>query len=114
MEPHLKPCPHCGSEARLNVINDDPEASNYQGNHIACEACGASTQLMFSTGEDCLPVLAELWNARHQHDSLRTAAANVIEAFEALSKTKQPGDFLTARSRCIAVMADLHKALQES
>ncbi len=64
MELHLKPCPHCGSEAKLNTITDDPEGPNHQGNYIACEACGASTQLMFSTGEDCRPVLADLWNAR--------------------------------------------------
>jgi hypothetical protein len=65
MELHLKPCPHCGSEAKFNTITDDPEGSNYQGNYIACEACSATTQLMFSTGEDCRPILAELWNARH-------------------------------------------------
>lgn len=65
MELHLKPCPHCGSEAKLNTITDDPERPDYQGNYISCEACGATTQLMFSTGEDCRPILAELWNARH-------------------------------------------------
>lgn len=66
MDLHLKPCPHCGCEAKLNTITDDPERPDYQGNYIACEACGATTQLMFSTGEDCRPVLAELWNARHR------------------------------------------------
>lgn len=112
MKLHLKPCPHCGSEAKLNLISDEPEAPNYQGNYIACEACGASTQLMFSTGEDCRPILAELWNARHAQDSLRTAAADVVAAFETLGKAQHAPELLMARSRCETVMVKLNEALK--
>jgi len=112
MDLHLKPCPHCGSEAKLNIINDDPEAPNYKGNYIACDACGATTQLMFSCGEDCRPVLAELWNARYEGEGLRTAAADVISAFQELGKASHAAGLLMARSRCEAVMLKLSEALK--
>jgi hypothetical protein len=101
MDLHLKPCPHCASEAKLNVINDDPDGPNYQGNYIACEACGASTQLMFSTGEDCRPVLAELWNARHQMEQALAAerercSADTDKLQQVWEETRQQRDDLLA------------------
>lgn len=53
----LSPCPFCCGDASFEC--DDAGA-----NWIDCAQCGASTCQRYSTGEDCLPLLAEQWNRR--------------------------------------------------
>lgn len=107
MNLNLKPCPHCGSEAKLNNINDGPEAPNSQGNYIACEACGATTQLMFSCGEDCQLVLAGLWNARMSPsagwiavtDRLPETCVEVLVAFAGQCALPSTGQYTGSANR---------------
>lgn len=60
----LKPCKHCGSTAQMHYI-DDSSSDNFGGYYIQCtkSTCGITTQLMFSCGDDCRPLLAEVWNS---------------------------------------------------
>jgi len=58
----LLPCPFCGGEAKLQHIQQ--EGPNFDGRYIDCVRCGASTNLMFSVMEDCIPSLVEYWNRR--------------------------------------------------
>lgn len=53
----LKSCPHCGGHAEI----DQSESGGY---YIECLVCGASTQLIFATGDDPVPLLMERWNKR--------------------------------------------------
>jgi Lar family restriction alleviation protein len=53
----LKPCPFCGG-----VPQSVPTSNGAR--FIECTKCHASTSLMYSTGEDCAPILAEKWNKR--------------------------------------------------
>lgn len=126
MDLHLKPCPHCGSEAKLNTITDDPERPDYQGNYIACEACGATTQLMFSTGEDCRPVLAELWNARHSETPQAERRVLPGQRLAEKSKTmdlqdhplklgdKIPTAIYTASDEPVCVVDSMHERADDS
>ena len=58
----LLPCPFCGGEAMLHLIEQD--GPNFNGQYIDCVRCGSSTNLMFSVKEDCVPILREKWNTR--------------------------------------------------
>lgn len=65
----LKPCPHCGSEAAFRVVSHQLLGGEHPlagMEYIDCnnKLCGASTIAMYSTGEDCKPLLAERWNCR--------------------------------------------------
>lgn len=57
----LKSCPFCGSPAAFSGSDN--------GNWIECtsERCGSSTNIRYSMGEDCRPLLAEQWNSRAPH-----------------------------------------------
>jgi hypothetical protein len=53
----LKCCPHCASDAEVNQTTDG-------GYFVECLKCGASTSLVYATGDDPLPMLMERWNRR--------------------------------------------------
>lgn len=86
----LLPCPFCGGMAEHGNIADDcmPPHPDQGGHFIQCanNACGASTNLRFSCGDDPKPLLAEQWNRRGGADiaELRTALAGLSDAFEHL------------------------------
>lgn len=62
----LKPCPCCGAKARLHQVRADRPSENAGGYYIECsnKACGITTQLRFSCGDDARPLLAQTWNTR--------------------------------------------------
>ena len=65
----LKPCPHCGHPASFRQVDptlDGAEHPMSGAEYIDCtnKLCGASTIAMWSTGDDCRPLLAERWNRR--------------------------------------------------
>jgi len=65
----LKPCPHCGSDAAFRIESSELLGGDHPlagMEYIDCtnKRCGASTIAMYSTGEDCKPLLAERWNRR--------------------------------------------------
>ena len=69
LELRLKPCPHCGHPASFRQVDptlDGEEHPLSGAEYIDCtnRLCGASTIAMFSTGDDCKPLLAERWNRR--------------------------------------------------
>jgi hypothetical protein len=59
----LKPCPCCGGIAEMRQIYDGENVGAY---FVECTnlECGLSTRIMFSCGEDCRPILCEIWNRR--------------------------------------------------
>lgn len=56
-----KPCPFCGGHASMGYVDRGQDAG---GRYIACDTCGASTNLRFACGEDPTPLLLEQWNKR--------------------------------------------------
>jgi len=53
----LKPCPFCGSNASI-------KHNDQQYYWIDCDECGASTNMMVSCMDDCMPLLINKWNHR--------------------------------------------------
>ena len=61
----LLPCPFCGGTAQFGKCEPgDVEAENDGAEYIECEACGASTCLVFPCMDAAKPRLCELWNNR--------------------------------------------------
>jgi len=56
-----KPCPFCGGHASMGYVDRGQGAG---GRYIACDTCGASTNLRFACGDDPMPLLLEQWNKR--------------------------------------------------
>ena len=62
----LKRCPFCGEHAEYGIVAGDENAPDVGGHFIGCinDFCGASTVLIFPTGEDPKETLFERWNRR--------------------------------------------------
>ena len=61
----LLPCPFCGGTAQFGKCEPgDVEAENDGAEYIECEACGASTCLVFPCMDAAKPRLCDLWNNR--------------------------------------------------
>lgn len=74
----LEPCPFCGGKAVFFKCTDS-SSEDFGAEHIACDnkSCGVSTNLMWSSMDDCKPLLAEKWNRRAPR--LEAAAAAEYE-----------------------------------
>ena len=82
MSDRLLPCAHCGSPATFMTV--ERESINQGGEYIDCtnKECGATSVLMFATGEDVKPLLAERWNKRAAHTLLATQGDLIGKANE--------------------------------
>jgi len=72
----LKPCPCCGGKAEFLKI-DDLDSRNFGAEFIECHDCDLSTNLMFSHGEDCRPILAEKWDRRTTDELIAEAKGQI-------------------------------------
>lgn len=86
----LLPCPFCGGAAQFGKCEPgDVEAENDGAEYIECEACGASTCLVFPCMDAAKPRLCELWNNRAKAepvawhnpraDALRSALRDIAD-----------------------------------
>lgn len=84
MGEQLLPCAHCGSPATFMKV--ERESISQGGEYIDCtnKGCGATSVLMFATGEDVKPLLAERWNRRAAALSQRApiSDAEILEALQ--------------------------------
>lgn len=62
----LLPCPFCGGKAEFDSVPAHQDVFNAGGVFIICttRACLASSALIFPSGDDPKPLLAERWNRR--------------------------------------------------
>lgn len=64
MSDELKPCPHCGGQAKYQQIPGESMNPNAGGCFIECSQCQASTNLLFPLKDDVRCELTERWNRR--------------------------------------------------
>ena len=75
----LKTCPFCDGAARFGkCVPGEQDMANDGAEYVECEACGASTCLVFPCMDDVKQSLRERWNRRAALASRRDSGAGGV------------------------------------